>query len=269
MRTPQLWNTPLKSLLRDLQSEDRKTENAALKELRRRFVGLDKEDQMQVLMHHLRREKSFREWAYSRLLDLWDVSFEPIIKGLWEQYHEEKCAWAVIRHFPLSYVLEHKEDLAIGKNRPFVIRRLCEDRSYTIDREKLTPYEYIWVLSTTGRDITTERAWGILFEATKEICQAKDADDYGQGDTFSVKINKILYHLDKMDKSVITASYRNWYQSVIESITDSQIWDWYRIAKQLKLDGIRHPYDILTDKLFMHLPELEMFTTGNNFPRFA
>ena len=114
MRTPQLWNTPLKSLLRDLQSEDRKTENAALKELRRRFVGLDKEDQMQVLMHHLRREKSFREWAYSRLLDLWDVSFEPIIKGLWEQYHEEKCAWAVIRHFPLSYVLEHKEDLAIG-----------------------------------------------------------------------------------------------------------------------------------------------------------
>lgn len=161
--------------------------------------------------------------------------------------------------------MEHKEDLAIGKNRPFVIRRLCEDRSYTIDRDKLTPYEYVWVLSTTGRDITTERAWGILFEATKEVCQAKDADDYGQGYTFSVKINKILYHLDKMDKSVITASYRNWYQSAIESITDSQIWDWYRIAKQLKLDGIRHPYDILADKLFMHLPELEMFIAGNKF----
>ena len=39
MRTPQLLNTPLKSLLRDLQSEDRKTGNAALKELRRRFVA--------------------------------------------------------------------------------------------------------------------------------------------------------------------------------------------------------------------------------------
>lgn len=84
MRSPQQWNTPLKSLLKDLQSEDRKTENAALKELRRRFVGLDKGQQMQVIMHHLRREKSFREWAYSRLLDLWDESFEPIIKGLWE-----------------------------------------------------------------------------------------------------------------------------------------------------------------------------------------
>lgn len=265
MRSPQQWNTPLKSLLRDLQSEDRKTENAALKELRRRFVGLDKEQQMQVIMHHLRREKSYREWAYTRLLDLWDESFEPVILGLWEQHHEEKCAWAVIRHFPLSYVLEHKEDLAVGRNRPFVVRRLCEDRSYTIDRDKLTPYEYIWILSTTGRDITTERAWGILFEATKEVCQAKNVIDYGVGDTFSVKINKILYHLDKMDKSVITVSYRNWYQSAIESITDTQILDWYRIAKQLKLDGIRHPYDILADKLFMHLPELEMYIAGNKF----
>lgn len=110
-----------------------------------------------------------------------------------------------------------------------------------------------------------QKRHGHPLEATKEVCQAKDSDNYGQGDTFSVKINRIIYHLNKMDKSVITASYRNWYQSAIESITDSLIWDWYRIAKQLKLDGIRHPYDILADKLFMHLPELEMFTTGNNF----
>ena len=67
MRSPQQWNTPLKSLLKDLQSENRKTENAALKELRRRFVGLDKEEQMQVIVLHLCREKSYREWAYSRL----------------------------------------------------------------------------------------------------------------------------------------------------------------------------------------------------------
>ena len=53
MRSPQQWNTPLKSLLRDLQSEDRKTENAALKELRRRFVGLDKAPEFQARIHRL------------------------------------------------------------------------------------------------------------------------------------------------------------------------------------------------------------------------
>ena len=63
MKQPNNWNTPLKSVLKDLQSENRKTENAALKELRRRFVGLDKKEQMLVLMYHLRREKSYREWA--------------------------------------------------------------------------------------------------------------------------------------------------------------------------------------------------------------
>ena len=264
MKRTNNWNSPLKSVMKDLQSDNKTAQNAALKELRQRFVGLDKEEQMQVIMHHLRREKSHREWAYSRLLDLWDESFEPIVKSLWEQYHEEKCAWAVIRHFPLSYVLKHKEDLAVGRNRPFVVRRLCEDKSFAIDREKLSPYEYIWVLSTTGRDITTERAWSILIEATKDVCQAKDADDYGQGDTFSIKINKILYHLDKMGKSCITDSYRNWYQSAIESITDSQIWDWYRIAKKLRIDGIEHPYDILADKISLHLPKLELLVTEEN-----
>ena len=82
----------MKSVLKDLQGKNRKTENAALKELRRRFVGLDKKEQMLVLMHHLRREKSYREWAYSRLLNLWDDAFEPVIADLWSRYHEEQCA---------------------------------------------------------------------------------------------------------------------------------------------------------------------------------
>lgn len=67
MRNSQHWNTPLKSVIKDLQSDNRTTQNTALKELRRRFVGLDKKDQMQVIMHYLRREKSFREWAINSL----------------------------------------------------------------------------------------------------------------------------------------------------------------------------------------------------------
>lgn len=56
MKQPNNWNTPLKSVLKDLQSDKRRVENAALRELRRRFVGLDKKEQMMVLMHHLRRK---------------------------------------------------------------------------------------------------------------------------------------------------------------------------------------------------------------------
>ena len=62
MKQPNNWNTPLKSVLKDLQSDKRRVENAALRELRRRFVGLDKKEQMMVLMHHLRREKSYHDY---------------------------------------------------------------------------------------------------------------------------------------------------------------------------------------------------------------
>ncbi len=256
MKQKHNWNSPLKIVLRDIQSESRKVENAALKELRRRFVGLDKKEQMLVLMHHLSREKSYREWAYSRLLDLWDDSFEPVIADLWERYHEEQCAWPIVRHFPISYILDHKEELSIGRNRPFVIRRLCEEKNYVIDQGALDPYEYLWVISSTGRRISTDEAWKLLVKVTKEICEMKSTIDYVDGETFSEKLNKMLYHLDKMGMSMISDRYRNWYQKSLNGITDRQLWDWYRISIYLHLEGINHPYDFLVEKLARNLDEL-------------
>jgi hypothetical protein len=258
MKQPNNWNTPLKSVLKDLQSDKRRVENAALRELRRRFVGLDKKEQMMVLMHHLRREKSYREWAYSRLLDMWDNSFEPVIAELWGRYHEEQCAWPIVRHFPLSYIQKHKEELSIGRNRPFVIRRLCEEKSYVIDQGALDSYEYLWVISSTGREISAHEGWKLLVRVTKDICETKNAIDYADGETFSEKINKILYHLDKMGMNFVADKYRNWYQSSLNGITDRQLWDWYRISKQLHLEGINHPYDFLVEKLAHNLEGLEL-----------
>ena len=258
MKQPNSWNTPLKSVLKEMQSDNRKIENVALKELRRRFVGLDKKEQISVLMHHLRREKSFREWAYSRLLDLWDDSFEPVITDLWERYHEEQCAWPIVRHFPTSYILEHKEELAIGRNRPFVIRRLCEDKSYVIDQRALNPYEYLWVISSTGRRISADEVWKLLVKVTKDICETKNVIDYADGETFSEKLNKMLYHLDKMGMTAIADIYRNWYQKSLDGITDRQLWDWYRISTQLNIEGIYHPYDFLVEKVARNLDGLEI-----------
>ena len=250
------WNTPLKSILKDLQRDNRKTRNAALKELRRRFVGLDKKEQMLVLMHHLRREKSYREWAYSRLLDLWDDSFEPVISDLWNRYHEEKCAWPIVRHFPISYILEHEEELSIGRNRPFVIRRLCEDKSYVIDKGALDPYEYLWVISSTGRKISAGEMWKLLVEATKEICEKKNYNDCANGETFSEKLNKMLYHLDKMGMSSVADRYRNWYQKSFV-ISDRQLWNWYSLSTQLQIEFINHPYKFGIEKLARNIDGLE------------
>ena len=114
------------------------------------------------------------------------------------------------------------------------------------------------MISSTGRKISTGEAWELLVRATKEICETKDTIDYADGETFSEKINKILYHLDKMGMTSVADKYRNWHHNSLNGITDSQLWDWYRISTQLNLEGINHPYDFLVEKLAKNLENLEL-----------
>lgn len=113
------------------------------------------------------------------------------------------------------------------------------------------------MISSTGRKISADEVWNLLVRVTKEICETKNDIDYANGETFSEKINKILYHLDKMGMTFVADKYRNWYQNSLNGITDRQLWDWYRISTQLHLEGINHPYDFLVEKLVKSLSELE------------
>lgn len=61
-----------------------------------------------------------------------------------------------------------------------------------------------------------------------------------------------------MGMNFVADKYRNWYQSSLNGITDRQLWDWYRISKQLHLEGINHPYDFLVEKLAHNLEGLEL-----------
>ena len=127
-----------------------------------------------------------------------------------------------------------------------------------IDQGALDPYEYLWVISSTGRRISADEVWRLLVKVTKEICETKNSADYADGETFSEKLNKMLYHLDKMGMSSVAERYRNWYQKSLDGITDRQLWDWYRISTQLHLDGINHPYDFLVEKLAKNVEGLEI-----------
>lgn len=93
------WNAPLAQQLKDLHSPDKAVVKMAEQQLRQRFVGLDKENQILVLKHHLQSGKSCRDWAYIRLLSYWDEAFVPIITKLWKTYHEEKCSWVITKIF--------------------------------------------------------------------------------------------------------------------------------------------------------------------------
>lgn len=252
MRKPVDWNAPIQLVLKELKSNDKSVVYQALRQLRQRFIGLDKRDQLQVLIHHLNGNKACRNWAYGKLIDLWDDAFEPIIKRLWNQYHEERCAWPIINHFPLQYIFENEEALSIGHNRKFVVRRLCDDATYQINETSLSTYDYVWVLSYTGRSISDDKAKRILIEIVKEISAQKANTiaviDYSMGATFSTTLNSVLFHLEKMGKQDVVSIFLKWYQQATEGMTG--------------MDTRNELYNIYAEKLYKSISDLEIAFWG-------
>ena len=252
MRKPVDWNAPIKLVLKELKSNDKSVVCQALRQLRQRFIGLDKRDQLQVLIHHLNGNKNCRKWAYGKLIDLWDDAFEPIITQLWNQYHEERCAWAIINHFPLEYVIENEEALSIGNNRKFVVRRLCDDVTYQINETSLSTSDYVWVLSYTGRSISDDKAKWILIDIVKAI-SANRADsiaviDYTMGFTFSATLNKVIFHLVKMGKGEVVSVFLKWYQQATKGMKG--------------MDTTYELYNIYAETLHKSISDLEIAFWG-------
>ncbi len=220
MKQQEYANTPNDVLFKIIKNGSRKEENAAMKELRERFYSMSQEEQTQLILHYLGRQKSHRQWAYPYLLDMWDERYAPVVEVLWNEYHEKKCAWSIIMHFPLSFVKEHKEELSIGSNRPFVERRLCEDDTYEIDETKLTPYECVWVYSVTGRKISDEKAMQLLVDNVRRACEMKYIIGRKNLENFSLDMQKIMYHLEKMDKFDVTYRFRTWFEPIIDNVSN-------------------------------------------------
>ena len=97
-------NNPIATVIKNYVNKKSGKVTDSRNEIQRRFFGLDWKDQKKIMAAFLDSGISDRDWAYSRLLDLWDASFEPQVLKLWETYHEEKCAWVIIRHFPKEFI---------------------------------------------------------------------------------------------------------------------------------------------------------------------
>ena len=103
-------NTPISKLIRDFTDKESGNVCEARKEIQIRFEHLDWKDQKKILSAFLESGKADRQWAYSKLVDYWDKSFEHRVKELWEKHHEYRCSWPVIRYFPEKYILQHMEE---------------------------------------------------------------------------------------------------------------------------------------------------------------
>ena len=224
-------NTPIVTLIRNHMNKKSGKVSVSREEIKWRFDHLDWKDQKIILFAFMDSGISDREWAYSKMLDNWDDSFQPKVKELWETYHEYNCSWSVIRYFPLEYIKEHISEFADERDYYFICLRLAKDNDYVIDRTKLTDRDYLAVLWHTGRIISDDEASDTLFSIIHDCCLADTfmprLERVGEGRYDKVitpanyrEVNLAIYYLLKLEKDIIVQQFEQWNELVEDAIND-------------------------------------------------
>ena len=224
-------NRPIATLIKWYEDKDSGKVTESRKEIQTRFDYLDWKDQKRILLSFLKAGKSDRAWAYSKIYRLWDDSFLEPMKSLWEQHHEDLCAWSVIDHFPINYVIEHTKELEEINGYYHICKRLAEIPEYFIDKTKLQGKEYLLVMLHTHREVSEEEARDIFYEYAHNFCMTVPeyiscVNHKSRGGAFSVEdidtLNSILWQFHLLGLEKLRESILIWNQDVMSAIYKSE-----------------------------------------------
>ena len=225
-------NAPIARLVKDYIDKKSGKVSESRKEIQLRFKYLDWKDQKKIILAFLNSSKTDRQWAYTMALDLWDKSLETKIKELWQQFHEEKCSWVVVRHFPTEYISENIEKFTYKRNYFFICMRLANDKNFVIEKDKLTHTEYLAVAYHTGRCIKEDEGLDILYNIIHDVSLDNDNLSLDRN-AYNDDVNEItpilfqevslaLYYLQKLNCQQTISQFYEWNNLVTENISESQ-----------------------------------------------
>ena len=226
-------NNPITTVIKNYinKKSGKVTESRA--EIQRRFFGLDWKDQKKIMAAFLDASISDRDWAYSRLLDLWDASFEAKVLELWETYHEEKCAWVIIRHFPIEFIRKNINTFNEGRDYYFICKRLAKDADFVIDKERLSKTDYLMAMYHAGRALNDDEANDILYSIIRDISfhwypsLELSRDYYPRRNRMMAasdfaNVSLALYYLEKMGKEEVIEKFHSWDIALKERVAQSE-----------------------------------------------
>ena len=159
-------NLTISTLIRHYKTKGKKVD--ARRRLQERFMHQSYTDQMKIMRLFLNGTKKDREWCYRTMLKWWDDSLTADLEKAWIDHHDEKCVKTAVIILPEAFVKEHQE--AMGKvDYKNVCRRLAHDPSFVIDKSRLFPTDYCYVIAHSHRRIDDQEADQLLFGQIKHI----------------------------------------------------------------------------------------------------
>ena len=271
-------NNPIATVIKNYTNKKSGKVTDSRNEIQRRFLGLDWKDQKKIMAAFLDAGAADRNWAYSRLIDLWDASFEKKVQELWETYHEEKCSWVMIRHFPKEYLGKHIDQFNEGRDYYFICRRLAEDSGFVIEKDKLSKTDYLMALSHADRHIDDSEATDTLYEIVRDIAfhwnpSMELSRDYMPhrrevmmpSDFANVSI--ALYYIEKMGNDEVVAAFRTWESKVQDTVCGSEEYRTLRNKSISDYDYKDELADIVQKHLYYALPEKYKTMTDEEYDK--
>lgn len=162
-------NTPISIVIKNYLDKKGGKVSKARDEIKYRFFALDWRYQKKILAAFLCSCKTDREWASRQMFTHWDDSFIPIVKEIWEEYHETPLSWVVIRYLPTDYIKANMDVLSAGRNYFFICKRLIDDSEFKVDEERLYESDYLSLLILQKCMIPPVFAWGLFFIQMRKV----------------------------------------------------------------------------------------------------
>lgn len=140
----------------------------ARRSLQQRFQYQSFTDQMKIMRLFLNGTRTDREWCYRTMLKWWDESLATDLEKAWLDHKDGKCVFIASIRLSEAFIKEHQEDM--GKlDYKSVCQRLGHDPSFFIDKSRLSPSDYFFVMAHCHRHIDDEEADRILFGQIKRV----------------------------------------------------------------------------------------------------
>lgn len=166
-------NTPIAIVIKNYLDKKGGKVSKSRNEIHWRFDALDWRYQKQILYAFLQSGKSDREWAYGKLHANWDDCFIPLLQDLWEQYHEKKLSWIVIKYFSKDYLKKNINDLSEDRNYYFLFLRLKDEKDVVFDRSRMNELDLLRVMELCGEKISEDFAKESFFKIIYKLCKGE------------------------------------------------------------------------------------------------